>query len=104
VRKAAWVACGSALQPLDSEHARPPRSEHPALTHEFMAGMLGLQRSTLSTVTYKLQTAGLIRQSRGSITVTDRAGLEQTACECYGKVRRIYERLLLATYPRAPAQ
>jgi CRP-like cAMP-binding protein len=74
------------------------------LTHEFMAGMLGVQRSTLSTVTYKLQTAGLIRQSRGSITVTDRAGLEQTACECYGKVRRIYERLLLATYPRAPAQ
>jgi CRP-like cAMP-binding protein len=74
------------------------------LTHEFMAGMLGVQRSTLSTVTYKLQTAGLIRQSRGGITVTDRAGLEQTACECYGKVRRIYERLFPATYPRAPAQ
>ena len=74
------------------------------LTHEFMAEMLGVQRSTLSTATYKLQTAGLIRQSRGGITVTDRAGLEQTACECYGKVRRIYERLLPATYPRAWAQ
>jgi CRP-like cAMP-binding protein len=71
------------------------------LTHELMAGMLGVQRSTLSTVARKLQTAGLIRQSRGGITVTDRNGLEQTACECYSKVRRIYERLLPATYPRA---
>jgi CRP-like cAMP-binding protein len=86
-----------------SMHDRLDQNTLP-LTHEFMAGMLGVQRSTLSTVTYKLQSAGLIRQSRGGITVTDRAGLEQTACECYGKVRRIYERLLLATYPRAPAQ
>jgi CRP-like cAMP-binding protein len=74
------------------------------LTHELMAQMLGVQRSTLSTVTRKLQTAGLIRQSRGGITVIDRTGLEQTACECYGKVRRIYERLLPATYPRALAR
>jgi len=74
------------------------------LTHEFMAEMLGVQRSTLSTVTRKLQTAGLIRQSRGGITVTDRIGLEQTACECYSKVRGIYERLLPATYPRALAR
>jgi CRP-like cAMP-binding protein len=74
------------------------------LTHEFMAEILGVQRSTLSTVTHKLQTAGMIRQSRGGITVTDRAGLEQTACECYGKVRRIYERLLPAIYSRALAR
>jgi CRP-like cAMP-binding protein len=86
-----------------SMHDRLDRNTLP-LTHEFMAEMLGVQRSTLSAVTYKLQTAGLIRQSRGGITVIDRTGLEQTACECYGKVRRIYERLLPATYPRAPAQ
>jgi CRP-like cAMP-binding protein len=46
------------------------------LTHEFLAEMLGVQRSTVSVVTRTLQTAGLIRQSRGGITVTDRAGLE----------------------------
>jgi CRP-like cAMP-binding protein len=69
------------------------------LTHEFLAEMLSVQRSSVSVVTRTLQTAGLIKQSRGSITVTDRAGLEVTACECYGKIRRLFERLLPATYP-----
>lgn len=74
------------------------------LTHEFLAEMLGVQRSSVSVVTRTLQTAGLIQQSRGSITVTDRVGLEEVACECYGKIRRIYERLLPGTYPPAPAR
>jgi hypothetical protein len=39
-----------------------------------------------------------LQQSRGSITVTDRPGLEEVACECYSKIRRIYERLLPGTY------
>ena len=69
------------------------------LTHEFLAEMLGVQRSSVSMVTRTLQTAGLIQQSRGSITVIDRAGLEEVACECYGRIRRIYERLLPGTYP-----
>ena len=71
------------------------------LTHEFLAEMLGVQRSTVSVVTRTLQTAGLIRQSRGGITVIDRAGLEETTCECYGKIRRHYQRLLPGTYPPA---
>jgi CRP-like cAMP-binding protein len=69
------------------------------LTHEFLSEMLGVQRSTVSVVTRTLQTAGLIRQSRGGITITDRAGLEEATCECYGKIRRVYERLLPGTYP-----
>jgi CRP-like cAMP-binding protein len=69
------------------------------LTHEFLAEMLGVQRPTVSVVTRTLQTAGLIRQSRGGIMVMDRAGLEETACECYGRIRRIYQRLLPSTYP-----
>ena len=64
------------------------------LTHEFLAEMLGVQRSTVSTVIKTLQTAGLIRQNRGSITVTDWTGLEATACECYGRILDIYQRLL----------
>jgi CRP-like cAMP-binding protein len=69
------------------------------LTHEFLAEMLGVQRSTVSVVTRTLQTAGLIRQSRGGITVTDRVGLEEAVCECYGRIQRIYQRLLPGSYP-----
>ena len=69
------------------------------LTHEFLAEMLGVQRSTVSVVTRTLQTAGLIQQGRGSITVTDRAGLEETVCECYGRIRRIYQRVMPGRYP-----
>jgi CRP-like cAMP-binding protein len=70
------------------------------LTHELLAEMLGVQRSTVSIITRTLQTAGLIRQGRGVITVTDRAGLERGACECYSKIRRNFERLLPHTYTK----
>ncbi len=68
------------------------------LTHEFLAEMLGVQRPAVSVVARTLQTAKLIQQARGNITVLDRAGLEKTTCECYSKIRRIYERLLPGTY------
>jgi CRP-like cAMP-binding protein len=84
-----------------SMHDRTDQDTLP-LTHEFLAAMLGVQRSTVSVVTRTLQTAGLIRQSRGGITVTNRVGLEDAACECYGKIRRHYQRLLPGTYLRAP--
>jgi len=68
------------------------------LTHEFLAEMLGVQRSTVSLVVHSVQTAGLISQGRGVITITDRAGLEEVACECYGMIRKSFERLLPRTY------
>ncbi|MCG7392692.1 Crp/Fnr family transcriptional regulator [Microvirga sp. ACRRW] len=70
------------------------------LTHETLAEMLGVQRSTVSSVTRALQIAGLIHQGRGAITITDRAGLEEMSCECYRKIRKSFERLLPATYGR----
>jgi Mn-dependent DtxR family transcriptional regulator len=70
------------------------------LTHEVLAEILGVQRSTVSLVTRTLQAAGLISQQWGAITVTDRAGLEEAACECYGKIRQNFERLLPGTYLR----
>ncbi|WP_246776730.1 Crp/Fnr family transcriptional regulator [Microvirga sp. VF16] len=73
------------------------------LTHEFLAEMLGVQRSTVSTVLRNLQTSGLIEQYRGGITVIDRAGLEQGACECYRKIRSRFEKLLPGTYARPAA-
>jgi CRP-like cAMP-binding protein len=70
------------------------------LTHETLAEMLGVQRSTVSSITRALQVAGLISQGRGVITITDRAGLEEMSCECYRTIRRSFERLLPATYDR----
>ncbi|MBB3019327.1 CRP-like cAMP-binding protein [Microvirga lupini] len=64
------------------------------LTHEFLAEMLGVQRSTVSMVLHGFQSRGLIHQGRGSITVVDRPGLQQAACECYGALREKYEKLL----------
>ncbi len=54
------------------------------LTHEFLAMMLGVQRASVSIAATLLRKAGLIRYQRGAVTVTDRAGLEEAACECYG--------------------
>lgn len=57
------------------------------LTHEFLAMMLGVQRAGVSIAAKLLQRAGLIEYRRGAVTVTDRAGLEAAACECYDATR-----------------
>jgi CRP-like cAMP-binding protein len=61
------------------------------LTQEFLADMLGASRPIVNTAARTLQRAGLIHYSRGSITITDRAGLEEASCECYAIIRRAYE-------------
>lgn len=58
------------------------------MTQDFLGMMLGVRRSAITVAAGALQKAGLIRYERGSITVTDRAGLEGASCECYGAVRR----------------
>ena len=64
------------------------------LTHEMLAMMLGVQRSSMSVVIHALQSRGLIRQRRGHITIVDRPRLQQTACECYSILRERYLQLL----------
>jgi CRP-like cAMP-binding protein len=64
------------------------------LTHESLAEMLGVQRSTVTVVTGELQARGLIRTHRGGVEVLDRPGLERAACECYGAVEQHFARLL----------
>jgi CRP-like cAMP-binding protein len=61
-----------------------------ALTHEFLAEMLGVQRSTVSETTRTLQQKGLISQGRGTIKILERPRLEANACECYGRLREKY--------------
>ena len=53
------------------------------LTQEYMASMLGSQRTTVNEAAQGLQKAGAITYSRGRITVLDRAMLERATCECY---------------------
>jgi CRP-like cAMP-binding protein len=64
------------------------------LTQQFLAMMLGVRRPTVTLIASKLQLAGLISYRRGYVTITDRAGLEQAACECYGTVTANFARLL----------
>ena len=64
------------------------------LTQEFLAQMLGVQRSTVTVAAGDLQRAGLIGYSRGKIHILDRARLSATACECYRIVKSSYQRVL----------
>ena len=59
------------------------------LTQEFLAQMIGSQRTTVSEVASGLQDRGLIEYARGSIKVLDRIGLENASCECYPVTRRL---------------
>ena len=63
------------------------------MTHEFLAEMLGVRRSTVSEVLEPFQKKGLIRYSRGKCTVLDREGLKAGACECYRVIAKEFERL-----------
>jgi CRP-like cAMP-binding protein len=65
-----------------------------SMTQELIANMLGVRREGVTEAAGKLQDAGLIRYSRGRISVLDRPGLEARACECYRVVRTEFDRLL----------
>jgi CRP-like cAMP-binding protein len=67
------------------------------MTQELIANMLGVRREGVTEAAVKLQNAGLIRYTRGHITVLDRAGLERRTCECYAVVKKEYDRLLPET-------
>jgi CRP-like cAMP-binding protein len=64
------------------------------MTQELIANMLGVRREGVTEGALKLQRAGLIKYARGHITVLDRRGIEQLACECYAVVKNEYDRLL----------
>ncbi len=84
-------------------HDRIP-TDTVALTQEFLADMLGVQRTTVTAVARALQDKGLIRYRRGIVDIVDREGLQSAACECYEVVRRHYERLLPETPPAETAR
>ena len=77
---------------LLSAHDRSGQAEL-SLTQDLIAVMLGVRRSTVSLAAGMLQKGGVIRYMHGKITVTDRVGLENAACECYEAVSEEYRRL-----------
>lgn len=64
------------------------------LTQEAIATRLGVRREGVTEAARRLQELGLIRYARGRIRIEDREALERQSCECYGIVRREYDRLL----------
>jgi CRP-like cAMP-binding protein len=98
----AQVAQSSAcnrLHPIEQRCARwlllthdRVRSDQFPLTQEFLAQMLGVQRTSVNAVAQTLSEAGAISYVRGVITVLDRAKLEAASCECYGIIVREAER------------
>ena len=69
------------------------RGDEMALTHEFLAVMLGVRRAGVTIGTHLLEGKGLIRAKRGRIVIVDREGLEELAKSSYGASEAEYERL-----------
>lgn len=76
------------------EHDRASSDDLPLLTHRLLADMLGVQRGSVTIAAAKLQRRGVIRYSRGRITILDREALLAAACSCYAAGVAHYETML----------
>ena len=76
------------------------RSEELSVTHDFLATMLGVRRPSVTLAVGSLERAGMIESRRARIAISDRAKLEEIACECYEQSIAIVKRLMGYT-PRA---
>jgi CRP-like cAMP-binding protein len=89
------VACNS-FHPIEARAARwlltaqDRAGNRLALTQESLAGLLGVQRTTVNAVARELQDEGLITTRRGIIEVHDREGLDRRSCECYDRVESFF--------------
>jgi CRP-like cAMP-binding protein len=99
----AQIAACNRVHPVEQRLARSFLMMHHqtgmsefSVTHEFLAGMLGVRRASITGAAAALQRAGLIRTARGHIVIRNRAGLEAAACECHRAIERQYERVLRA--------
>jgi len=63
-------------------------------THEFLAHILGANRTSITIAAQSLQNAGLISYRRGLMQVLKRVGLEKAACECYAVVKARFDAFL----------
>ena len=64
------------------------------MSHQFIAGMLGVRRVGVTTAAREFQAAGLITYSRARMRILDKTGLEKESCECYRFIRQQFKSLL----------
>ena len=76
-------------------HDRIEQEEFP-LTHEFLASLLGVRRPTVTLVMAELARTGIVSHVRGHVRIVDRKGLEAASCECYRRVRTVFDRATAA--------
>lgn len=94
------VAC-NAFHPIEARAARwllqardRAGSDWLALTQESLAGLLGVQRTTVNAVARAFQEQGMIAYRRGAIQIVDPDKLIEAACDCYGAVEGHQEALI----------
>jgi CRP-like cAMP-binding protein len=63
------------------------------ITHDFIATMMGTDRSTVSLAAAVLQKKGIIDYVRGAVKIVNRRKLEKSACECYGVIQQFEDEL-----------
>ena len=102
------LAC-AAVHPIQARYSRWLLLTHDrmgdrefTLTQESLAQMLGVRRASVTQVAGALQYAGFSRYQRCRISILDRQGLENAACECYRIIRSEFDRLL--PLPGGPSQ
>ena len=97
--QASQVAACNGLHEVDARLARWLLMCHDRLgldsvplTQEFLGQMLGIRRASVTVAAGILQKSGLIRSAQGTVTILNRKGLEDLACECYGIINNQMER------------
>ena len=70
------------------------------ITQELLSEMLGVRRAGVTVAAGALQSAGLIKYSRGKITILNREGIESLACECYEAVKTEFNQIFKV--PQSP--
>jgi CRP-like cAMP-binding protein len=63
------------------------------ITHDFIATMMGTDRSTVSLAASVMQKEGIIEYLRGAVKILNRRKLEKSSCECYGVIRQFEDDL-----------
>lgn len=99
------VACNAAHE-LDARLARwllalqdRTGSVELDITQAFIAEMLGVRRSYVTRILGELEKRAAVHRRRGQVLIVDRDRLKSCACECYGDLRRHFDRLLPGVYP-----
>ncbi|WP_324809369.1 Crp/Fnr family transcriptional regulator [Sphingomonas sp. LY29] len=93
------VACNS-FHPIEARAARwlltaqDRAGDRLDLTQEALAGLLGVQRTSVNAAAKQLQDEGLISTRRGVIELLDREGLEARACECHARVEQFFGEII----------